>query len=80
MPLNPEKGCDIDAYRDRPMNVRHMFLAAEIREALARDVPRIEVSEVAATTSFDTVNISVTWAPTEMVLAAFVTTEVVYAG
>ena len=41
VPLNPAKGCDLDQFRDRPLNVRHLFVAAEVRDALERDVPRI---------------------------------------
>jgi phage baseplate assembly protein W len=78
VPLNPEKGCDLDQFRDRPMNVRHMFVAAEVREALARDVPRIAVHELSVDVAFASVSISVTWSPVEMVMQEFVTTEVAY--
>lgn len=78
VPLNPEKGCDLEPYRDRPLNVRHLFVAAEVREALKRDVPRINVSDVAVKAEFDTVTIKVTWSPTEMVMEEFITTEVAY--
>lgn len=78
VPLNPEKGCDLEPYRDRPLNVRHLFVAAEVREALKRDVPRINVSDVAVQTEFDTVTIKVTWSPVEMVLEEFIETEVAY--
>lgn len=78
VPLNPEKGCDLEQYRDRPLNVRHLFVAAEVRDALKRDVPRIVVREVGVATEFSTVTISVTWSPTEMVMEEFITTEVAY--
>ena len=78
VPLNPEKGCDLDQFRDRPLNVRHLFIAAEIRDALKRDVPRIVVRDVAVATEFATVSISVTWSPAEMVMEAFITTALEY--
>ena len=78
VPLNPQKGCDLEPYRDRPMNVRHLFIAAEVREALKRDVPRINVQEVAVKTDFAAVTIAVTWSPSEVVLEEFITTEVAY--
>jgi len=78
VPLNPEKGCDLDQFRDRPLNVRHLFVAAEVREALRRDVPRIVVRDVLVDATFSTVTISVTWAPTEMILGDFITTAVEY--
>ncbi|WP_217351996.1 hypothetical protein, partial [Ruegeria sp. HKCCD8929] len=34
VPLTPEKGCDLEQFRDRPMNVRSLFVVAEVREAL----------------------------------------------
>ncbi|MGH1577697.1 hypothetical protein [Planktotalea sp.] len=78
VPLNPEKGCDLDQFRDRPLNVRHMFVAAEVRETLERDVPRIKVSAVNVEAEFTSVKIRVTWSPKEQVLEEFITTEVVY--
>lgn len=78
VPLNPEKGCDLEPYRDRPLNVRHLFVAAEVREALKRDVPRIVVRDTAVATEFTSVTIKVTWSPVEMVLEEFITTEVTY--
>ncbi len=78
VPLNPEKGCDLEQYRDRPLNVRHLFVAAEVREALKRDVPRIRVGDVVATAEFSAIAIRVTWSPTEMVMEQFITTEVAY--
>ncbi len=78
VPLNPEKGCNLDQYRDRPLNVRHLFVAAEVREALKRDVPRVVVREVGVSAEFSSVTIRVAWAPTEMVMEEFITTEVAY--
>jgi phage baseplate assembly protein W len=78
VPLNPEKGCDLEPHKDRPINVRHLFVAAEIRAALARDVPRVRVHEVVVAAEFTTVDIKVIWTPTELVLDAFITTEVAY--
>lgn len=78
VPLNPEKGCDLDQYRDRPLNVRHIFVVAEVRDALKRDVPRIVVREVTVEASFSQVTIKIVWAPVEMVMAEFITTEVEY--
>jgi phage baseplate assembly protein W len=78
VPLNPEKGCDLDQYRDRPMDVRHLFVVAEVREALERDVPRIVLREVIVETSFSQISIKVVWAPSEMVMGEFITTEVKY--
>lgn len=78
VPLNPEKGCDLAPYRDRPLNTRHLFIAAEVREALARDVPRVQVRELGVKAEFSSVTISVVWTPTELVLKEFITTEVAY--
>lgn len=78
VPLNPEKGCDLDQFRDRPLNVRHLFVAAEVRDALRRDVPRIVVRDIAVATEFTSVSINVTWSPAEMVMEEFITTEVEY--
>lgn len=78
VPLNPEKGCDLDQYRDRPLNVRQLFVSAEVRDALKRDVPRIVVRDVSTDATFSSVTVSVTWAPAEMALAEFITTEVQY--
>lgn len=78
VPLNPEKGCDLDQFRDRPMNVRGLFAVAEVRDAIRRDVPRVVVRDIAYEAGFDTLKISVTWSPTEMVLEEFITTEVAY--
>lgn len=78
VPLNPEKGCDLDQYRDRPVNVRHLFVAAEVREALKRDVPRIHVRSVNVQADFTSVKITITWTPTEMVLEEVMTTEVAH--
>ena len=78
VPLNPEKGCDLEPYRDRPPNVRHLFVAAEVREALKRDVPRIVVREVAVKAGFSSVEINVTWSPVELVMEVFITTQVAY--
>lgn len=77
VPLNPEKGCDLQQFRDRPINVRHLFIAAELREALARDVPRVNVRAIAAEAGFAAVKIGVTWSPTEDVRSEFLT-EVTY--
>ncbi len=78
VPLNPEKGCDLDQYRDRPMDVRRLFVVAEVRDALTRDVPRIVLRDVIVETSFSQVSIKVVWAPSEMVLEEFITTQVEY--
>ncbi len=78
VPLNPEKGCDLEPFRDRPLGVRHLFVAAEVREALKRDVPRIIVQEVAVDAEFASLSITVKWTPVEAVIADFVTTEINY--
>lgn len=78
VPLNPEKGCNLDQYRDRPQNAQYLFVAAEVRETLKRDVPRIVVHEVGVENTFTSVTIKVTWSPTELVLEEFITTEVAY--
>ena len=78
VPLHPEQGCDLQQFRDRPMNVRHLFVIGEVRETLARDVPRVEVHDLDVETRFEGVTIRVTWSPTEMVLKEFITTEVAY--
>lgn len=78
VPLNPEKGCDLRPYIDRPMNVRHLFVVAEVRDALERDVPRINVQAVKASADFSNLVIRVTWAPKEWVLDEFIVTEVPY--
>lgn len=78
VPLDPEKGCDLEPYRDRPLNVRHLFVTAEVREALKRDVPRIVVRDVIVAAEFTSVSINVTWSPAEMVMEEFITTQVAY--
>lgn len=79
VPLNPEKGCDLEQFRDRPMNVRSLFVVAEVREALRLWVPRVVVHEITFETTFETVSLSVTWSPVEAVQDDFQTTEVTYA-
>lgn len=76
VPLNPEKGCDLDQFRDRPLNVRHLFVVAEVREALSRDVLRIELRDVRVSAEFAAIRISIIWRPTASVLDEFITTEV----
>lgn len=78
VPLNPEKGCDLEQFRDRPLNVHHLFVAAEVRDALRRDVPRVVVRDVVVAAEFSSVSIKVTWSPAEIVTEEFVTTEVEY--
>jgi hypothetical protein len=58
--------------------VRHLFVAAEVCDALKRDVPRIVVRDVAVATELTAVSISVTWFPAEMVMEEFVTTALEY--
>ncbi|MCG7518849.1 GPW/gp25 family protein [Ruegeria sp. Ofav3-42] len=79
VPLNPEKGCDLDQFRDRPMNVRSLFVVAEVREALKLWVPRVKVHEITYQTTFETISLNVTWSPVEAVGDDFQTTEVAYA-
>lgn len=79
VPLNPEKGCDLEQFRDRPMNVRHLFVMAEVRDALKRDVPRVDVQEISFETSFDAISLTVAWLPTETVARDFIITVVDYA-
>lgn len=79
VPLNPEKGCDLDQFRDRPMTVRSLFVVAEVREALRLWVPRVQVHDIAYETTFETISLTVTWTPVEAVAADFQTTEVPYA-
>ena len=79
VPLNPEKGCDLEQFRDRPMTVRHLFVMAEVRDALKRDVPRVDVQEISFETRFDAISLSITWIPTEAAEQDFVTTVVDYA-
>jgi phage baseplate assembly protein W len=76
VPLNPEKGCDLERYRDRPLDGRQLFIIADVRQALARDVPRITVNAVAAETTLSSIKIKITWAPVETTLDDFLTTEV----
>ncbi|MGR3760881.1 hypothetical protein ACUXV3_12240 [Roseobacteraceae bacterium NS-SX3] len=78
VPLNPEKGCDLLQYKDRPLDVRRLFAVAEVREALERDVPRIAVQSLDAAAGFSTLTISVTWSPKEWVSDEFITTVVDY--
>ncbi|KIC38165.1 hypothetical protein RA27_20600 [Ruegeria sp. ANG-R] len=78
VPLNPEKGCDLEQYRDRPMNVRSLFVVAEVREALRLWVPRVLVHELNYANTFETISLTVTWSPIEAVLDDFQTTEVAY--
>ena len=79
VPLNPEKGCDLDQFRDRPMNVRSLFVLAEVREALRLWVPRVQVHEITYQTTFEAITLNVSWSPVEAVLDQFQTTEVTYA-
>lgn len=77
VPLSPERGLDLQAFRDRPATVRHLFLGAAVREALERDVPRIEVDLVEATIeTFSRVALRIVWRPLSSVAADFLTTEV----
>lgn len=76
VPLNPEKGCDLQPYMDRPMNIRHLFVVAEVRAGLERDVPRINVQSVEVDASFAHLQIQVTWSPKEWVSDEFIVTEV----
>lgn len=80
VPLNPEKGCDLESFRDRPMNIGQMFVVAEIKSALARDVPRITVNIVDVDTLFDGLKIVIKWAPLEWVQGEFIETVLHYAG
>lgn len=76
-PLSPERGCDLDAYRDRPMPVRPVFLAGEVRRCLERDVPRVEVDEVRPEVlAFERIRVAITWRPRDEVAAEFRTTVV----
>lgn len=79
VPLNPQKGCDLDQYRDRPMNVRSLFVIAEVREALRLWVPRVQVHEITHAASFASIALTVIWSPVETVLEDFQSTEVAYA-
>lgn len=79
VPLNPEKGCDLEQFRDRPMNVRSLFVLAEVREALSLWVPRIQVHEITYETAFDSIALTITWSPVEAVLEQFQSTQVDYA-
>lgn len=79
VPLNPDKGCDLEQFRDRPMNVRSLFVVAEVREALRLWVPRVTVHDISSATTFETIALNVTWSPVEAVQDEFRTTEVVYA-
>lgn len=79
VPLNPEKGCDLDQFRDRPMNVRSLFVVDEVREALRRWVPRIRVDRIDVEAGFSQISLRVTWSPVEGVAAQFEQTEVDYA-
>jgi len=79
VPLKPEKGCDLDQYRDRPLNVRGLLVVAEVREALRLWVPRVQVHELTYTNSFEAIALNVTWSPVEAVVEQFQTTEVTYA-
>ncbi len=78
VPLNPEKGCDLDQFRDRPMNVRSLFVVAEVREALRLWVPRVQVHEITFETTFEAITLSVSWSPREAVLDEFQVTEIEY--
>ena len=79
VPLNPEKGCDLDAFRDRPMELKGALVASEVREALILWVPRIDVSAVLATPkNFSHLLITVTWRPRASVTDEFRNTEVLY--
>ncbi|WP_282093030.1 hypothetical protein [Epibacterium ulvae] len=76
VPLDLETGCDLEQYRDRPQDVRRLFAVAEVRTALERDVPRIEIRALDVDVKFSSLLIKVTWVPREWVLDEFITTEV----
>ncbi len=65
VPLNPEKGCDLEAYRDRPLNVRQLLVVAEVRSALERDVPDITIEGINLDLGFSGITIEVTWIPAQ---------------
>lgn len=76
VPLFPERGCDLDQFRDRPMNVRHMFIGAEVRDCLTRDVPRVHVENLTVEAGFSQVQLKLTWRPVEQVEAEFTETVI----
>lgn len=76
VPLNPEKGCDLEQFKDRPLDVRQLFVVAEVRSALDRDVPRINVQAVVAETTFTSISIVVTWSPLESIADEFIETRI----
>lgn len=78
VPFNPEKGCDLQRFRDRSMNAQHLFAAAEVTEALSLWCPRITVHSVTVEPSLTQLKISVTWTPTQAVMADIQRTEVVH--
>ena len=71
-PLAPERGLDLDSYRDRPMSARRLILGAAVRECLERDVPRVEVDAVRAEMgAIDRIELDIAWRPRGDVAAEF---------
>lgn len=76
VPGNPEKGVDLDKYRDRPQGELALLVVAELRGALERFIPRIELGDIRVKKEFTRLTIAIDWRPVEAVLAEFQTTEV----
>lgn len=73
---NPEKGVDLDKYRDRPQGELALFVVAELRAALERWIPRIELGEIRVRREFTRLTVEIDWRPREAVQAEFQTTVV----
>lgn len=76
VPGEPEKGCDLDQFRDRPMNLRSLLVVEEIREALERWVPRVKIIELTPIATATQISVRVTWRPTASTQADFQVTEI----
>lgn len=76
VPGEPEKGCNLDQFRDRPMNIRSLLVVEEIRSALERWAPRVKVKDIQATATATQISISVTWRPTSATQSEFYVTEI----
>lgn len=76
VPGEPEKGCDLDQFRDRPMNIRSLLVVEEVRDALERWVPRIKVKDILPIATATHISLSVSWAPTAATQSEFFVTEV----
>lgn len=79
VPLNPEKGCDLTPYVDRPPAIGVPAMTREVWAALTRWCVRIVVEDVRVSmVAFHHFSIPVFWRPVETIGAEIQRTEVDY--